>query len=70
MVSVNNLKELRKVRGMPLSELSRRTGLSRVSLRKIENNEVNPKLTSALVIAREFNKSVEEIFFIDVVNQD
>lgn len=64
MVSKNNLKELRKNRGMPLAELSRRTGLSRVSLQKIENNEVNPKLSSALIIARELEKTVEEIFLL------
>lgn len=69
MVS-NRLKEYRKKRGMPISELARRTGLSRVTVTNIENNRVIPNLETAISISKVLEKSLDEIFFESNVNHD
>lgn len=64
MVS-NLVKETRVKRGMSISELARRTELSRVTISNVENGAVMPSLETALLISRELEKGVEKIFFLD-----
>ncbi len=46
----NKVKEVRRKRGMSISELARRTNLSRVTIMNVENKEVIPNLETAILI--------------------
>lgn len=59
----NKVKEVRKKRGMSISELARRTNLSRVTIMNVENKEVIPSLITALLISRELDREIGDIFF-------
>jgi len=63
MVS-NIVREVRTKRGMSISELARRTKLSRVTISNVENKMVIPSLETALLISRELEREVEKIFFL------
>lgn len=63
MVS-NIVKDIRIKRGMSISELARRTKLSRVTISNVENKMVVPSLETALLISRELERGVEKIFFL------
>lgn len=63
MVS-NIVKEVRTKRGMSISELARRTKLSRVTISNVEDKKVTPSLETALLISRELEHGVEKIFFL------
>lgn len=63
-MNTNKLKEVRKKRGMSISELSRRTNISRVTITRLENGEeTNPKLKTVSVISKALGKDPKEIFF-------
>lgn len=66
----NKVKEIRKKRGMSISELARRTSLSRVTIMNVENKEVIPSLETALLISRELDREIGDIFFEVIVNHD
>lgn len=66
----NKVKEVRINRGMPISELARRTNLSRVTITNIENKKVIPSLQSALLISRELGQDIGGIFFEIFVNHE
>ena len=57
-------------RGMSISELSRRTGLSRVTIADIENGKSDPKVKTALKICKALNEDPNDIFFNVIVNQE
>lgn len=59
----NNLKNIRKRRGISIAELARRTDLSRMTISNIENQKVIPKIDSAICIARELDVAFSSIFF-------
>lgn len=59
----NNLKQVRKDRGMSVSELSRRSGLSRTAIIKLEKGESNPLATTMFAISLALGMEVCEIFF-------
>lgn len=63
MVS-NIVKEVRTKRGMSISELARRTKLSRVTISNVEDKKVVPSLETALLISRELEYGVEKVFFL------
>lgn len=69
MVS-NELYSVRKKRGIAVSELARRTGLSRMTITNIEKNRVVPNIETAFLIARELEVDINKIFFIHNVNHD
>ena len=48
---------------MSVSELARRTGLSRVAITNIENGKSNPLASSMYSISLALNKKVSDIFF-------
>lgn len=60
---INNLKKIRTERGMSKSELSRRTGISRITITEIETEVGNPQLRTCLLIARALGKTLDEIFY-------
>ena len=66
----NMLKEIRKKRGITVSELARRTKLSRMTIANIENRKVIPNLDSAIAISRELDEQVSDIFFEINVNHE
>ncbi|WP_347724001.1 helix-turn-helix transcriptional regulator [Lysinibacillus capsici] len=68
---INNiLKYIREERGMSKSELSRRSGISRITITKIEANITNPKATTISSICKVLNKNPSEIFFTQDVNHE
>lgn len=69
MVS-NNLKEIRKKRGISISELARRTKLSRMTISNIENLNIIPMVDTAIFIARELEVDITSIFFETDVNHE
>lgn len=66
----NSVKATRLKRGMSISELARRTNLSRVTIANVEKGEVVPSLETALSISRELEREVGEIFFESIVNHE
>jgi len=63
-VNMNNkLQIVRKEQGMSITELSRRSGLSRNAIYDIESGRTNPLGTTMYELSRALNKRVSEIFF-------
>lgn len=61
----NRLKAFREEHGISQAELSARTGLSRTTISKIENNEeVNVNTQTIAKIAEVFNVQPSEIFML------
>lgn len=58
----NNLREIRKSRGLTQQELSESADVSRKSINAVENGIYIPSTVLALKIARTLNCSVEELF--------
>ena len=69
-MNTNNLRKVRLERGMSLSELSRRTKISRVTLTKIENGDTNPTIKTVTSICNVLDRSPNDIFFTNLVNQE
>lgn len=59
----NRLKSIREERGISQEELAKRTGLSRTTISKIENNEeVNVTTRTIATISEVFGVSPSDIF--------
>jgi len=56
------LRTARKMAGLSQERLASICGISRETIRKIENNTLNPSIHICSKIARELNKSIDEIF--------
>ena len=63
----NKLREARKEHGMSLSELARRTNVSRQTLTLIELHGQEPSGSTMLSIAEALNLDPRDIFFTDNV---
>ncbi|MCM3024984.1 helix-turn-helix transcriptional regulator [Heyndrickxia ginsengihumi] len=61
----NNIKLLRKEIGITQEQFAKELKITRQTVITIENHHYNPSLELALKIAKFFNKSVEEIFFLE-----
>jgi putative transcriptional regulator len=62
----NNLKRCRFEKdGISQQELANAVGVTRLTIHSIETGKFNPSVLLALKIARFFDKSIEEIFFLD-----
>jgi putative transcriptional regulator len=61
----SRLKVLRAERDWSQAELGERVGLSRQAINAIERDKYDPSLPVAIRIARLFESTVEEIFFLD-----
>ena len=63
----NNLKKIREAQGLSQSELSKRSGVSRPTIIKIETeDEPNVKAKTLVALADALGCSVTEIFFASV----
>jgi putative transcriptional regulator len=58
----NRVRDLRSQQQMSLIQLSRRIGVSRLTLRAIEAGLYSPSLTLAVRLARTLNHPVEDLF--------
>ena len=61
----NDIKALRKERGLRQEDLAENLGVSRQTIIAIENNKYNPTLELAMKLAKELGKNVEDIFYLD-----
>ena len=61
----NNIRKLRKEKGMRQEDLARSLGVSRQTINAIENNKYNPTLELAMRLARFLNTTVEELFILE-----
>lgn len=61
----NRLKEFRELQGISQEELSEKTGLSRTTISKIENNEeVNVNTRTIVKLSEVFGVAPSEIFLL------
>lgn len=60
-----NIKKLRQEQGITQAELARLAGVRRETIVFLEQGKYNPSLKLAFVIARVFNKRIEDIFIFD-----
>lgn len=61
----NNIKVERAIANVTQEALAKTISVSRQTINAMENNKYIPSTVLALKIARFFNKSVEEIFFLE-----
>ncbi len=61
----NRVKELREAKDWTQQELADQVGVSRQSINSIERNRYVPSLELALMFARVFGISTDEIFKLD-----
>ena len=61
----NDLKDLRAIQNLTQEDLAKAVGVTRVTINYIENGEYRPSLELAFLLARFFNKPIEEIFHIE-----
>ena len=61
----NNIKELRKARGLRQEDFARLLGVSRQTVVAMENNKYDPTLALAMRVARLPEQPVESIFFLE-----
>lgn len=59
----NQIRALRKERGISQEDLARRCGVSRQTINAIENNKYDPTLSLAFRLARELETAVDGLFF-------
>lgn len=60
----NNLKKLRKSRGISQGDLAQQLNVSRQTINSIENGKFDPSLTLTIGLTRFFKVSLEEIFIL------
>lgn len=68
----NCIRELRQDQKMTQEELSILVNVSRQSIVAIETGKYNPSLKLAFRIARQFNRTIEDVFYLkegDVENE-
>ena len=61
----DNLKTLRRARGLSQEELAQKVGVRRETIGNLENGKYNPSLKLAMDIAKVFGCTVEELFFFE-----
>lgn len=61
----NNLRVERAILGITQEELAQRISVSRQTINAMESNKYVPSTVLALKIAKVFDKSVEQIFWLD-----
>jgi putative transcriptional regulator len=59
---VLRLRQLRRAREMTQATLGKRVGLTKTAITMIEAGERKPSIDKALLLAKEFDSTVEEIF--------
>jgi putative transcriptional regulator len=61
----NNIRVERAIKNITQADLADLIGVSRQTINTIESNRYVPSTVLALKIARVFDKSVEEVFFLE-----
>lgn len=61
----NNIRKLRRERGLRQEDLAKILGVTRQTIIAIENNKYNPTLELAMKIARFLKMPVEDIFILE-----
>lgn len=61
----NNIRKLRRERGLRQEDLAQILGVTRQTIIAIENDKYNPTLELAMKIARFLETPVEEIFMLE-----
>lgn len=61
----NDVKALRKAKGLRQEDLARKLDVTRQTIIAIENEKYNPSLELAIKLARLLNSTVEAIFHLD-----
>lgn len=61
----NNLKEIRKEKGLSQTNLANLVGVSRNTISSIETGQFNPTAKLALIICIALDKKFEDIFYFD-----
>lgn len=61
----NRIRELRKSKKMTQERLSQLVGVSRQSIVAIESGKYNPSLELAFKIAKQFERTIEDVFQFD-----
>ena len=61
----NNIRKLRRERGLRQEDLAQILGVTRQTIIAIENNKYNPTLELAMKIARFLETPVEDIFILE-----
>ncbi|WP_077705523.1 helix-turn-helix transcriptional regulator [Virgibacillus dokdonensis] len=69
-MNYNKLKVFRQERGISISELARRSGLSRVTVSNVENRKSNPTQKTISAICDVLEKNPYDIFFDINVNHE
>ena len=63
LVLKNNLKEIRKEKGISQSKLADIVGVSRNTISSIETGQFNPTAKLALIICIALDKKFEDLFY-------
>ena len=58
----NRVRELREKNGLTQEQLANRVGVSRQTIISIETGRYNPSLVLAYKLAKNFGRSIEEVF--------
>ena len=66
---VNNVKRIRKNKKITITELSRKSGISRTTIYKLESQKSNPSLETIQKISSGLDEKPEKIFNL-IVNQE
>jgi transcriptional regulator with XRE-family HTH domain len=62
MVIRIKLDKIRQERGISLREMAEHTGISKSTIQRIEQNEVDPHLSSLVAIAKFLNVPITNLF--------
>lgn len=65
LVLKNNLKKIRKEKGLSQMQLAEMVGVSRNTISSIETGQFNPTAKLALILCIALDKKFEEIFYFD-----
>lgn len=61
----NSIKVQRAIHGLTQEELAKKVSVTRQTINAMEANKYVPSTVLALKIAREFGKTVEEVFILE-----
>ncbi|PAV29735.1 transcriptional regulator [Virgibacillus profundi] len=65
----NNIKKIRKERGIKQLKMAEDLQVTRQTFTAIENNKYNPSLELALKIVNYFNVPIDEVFILEEVKR-
>lgn len=56
------VKKIREEKNMTLEELSKKSGISKGNLSKIENQEIDPKISTLIQISKALEVELEKLY--------